>query len=223
MKKSEEKMTSLFDLGKPRVSEPKPLGHLYTMYICGEILSADNYIEHFEIIRNADEHDAVKLHINSYGGDLMTAIQFLRAMAESEATIIASVEGQCMSAATMIFLAAHSYEISEHSLFMFHNYSGGTMGKGGEMYDHIINERKWSEKIVHRVYEGFLTEGEIQSILDNKDIWMDGEEVIKRIEAKLEQQKAIQDATTTAKEPVKPKAAPRKSPAVKKKAPTGKK
>jgi ATP-dependent protease ClpP protease subunit len=128
-----------------------------------------------------------------------------------------------MSAATMIFLAAHSYEISEHSLFMFHNYSGGTMGKGGEMYDHIINERKWSEKIVHRVYEGFLTEGEIQSILDNKDIWMDGEEVIKRIESKLEQQKSIQDATTTAKEPVKPKAAPRKSPAVKKKAPTGKK
>jgi ATP-dependent protease ClpP protease subunit len=199
MKKSEEKVTSLFDFGKPRVGEPKPLGHLYTMYICGEIMAADNYIEHFETLRNADSSDVVKIHINSYGGDLMTAIQFLRAMAESDAAIIASVEGQCMSAATMIFLAAHAYEISEHSLFMFHNYSGGTMGKGGEMYDHIVNEREWSKKIVSRVYDGFLTESEITSILDNKDIWMDGEEVAKRLDKKVKKDNDAEDALEAAK------------------------
>jgi hypothetical protein len=40
-----------------------------------------------------------------------------------------------MSAATMIFLCADTYEVSEHSMFMFHNYSSATFGKGGEMFD----------------------------------------------------------------------------------------
>ena len=69
-------------------------------------------------------------------------------------------------------------------MFMFHNYSGIAIGKGGEMYDNIVHERKWSEKILRRTYENFLTEDEIKSILDNKDIWMEGDEVIKRLEMK---------------------------------------
>ena len=73
---------------------------------------------------------------------------------------------------------------------MFHNYSGGTFGKGGEMYDQLVNERKWSENIIRKVYEGFLTEPEIRSILDNKDIWMGGEEVVNRLNKR---KKALQN------------------------------
>jgi ATP-dependent Clp protease protease subunit len=169
-----------------RSVDVKPIGNLITIYLCGEITEPENYIGAFEAIRYAGENDIVKFNINSPGGDLFTTIQFIRAIAECKAMVVASAEGACMSAATMIFLSADKYEISEHCLFMFHNYSGGTMGKGGEMYDHIVNERKWSEKIVHRVYDGFLTDAEIQSILDNKDIWMEGEEVMKRLTKKID-------------------------------------
>jgi ATP-dependent protease ClpP protease subunit len=169
-----------------RSVDVKPIGNLITIYLSGEITESENYISAFEAIRYAGENDIVRFNINSPGGDLFTTIQFIRAIAECKAMVVASAEGACMSAATMIFLSADKYEISEHCLFMFHNYSGGTMGKGGEMYDHIINERKWSEKIVHRVYDGFLTDVEIQSILDNKDIWMEGEEVMKRLTQKID-------------------------------------
>jgi ATP-dependent protease ClpP protease subunit len=108
----------------------------------------------------------------------------MRVLVETPAQVICSVEGACMSAATMIFLSGNAFEISEHSMFMFHNYSSMIFGKGGEMYDNIIHERKWSEKIMRQVYSGFLTEIEIKAILDNKDIWMDGEEVIKRLKTK---------------------------------------
>jgi ATP-dependent protease ClpP protease subunit len=163
---------------------PKPLGLLHTFYISGVIEDSKEYNEWFDIIRHANDNDMIKFHINSPGGDLFTAIQFMRVMTESNATLIASVEGACMSAATMIFLCADQFEISEHSMFMFHNYSGIAIGKGGEMYDNIVHERKWSEKILRRTYENFLTEDEIKSILDNKDIWMEGDEVIKRLEMK---------------------------------------
>ena len=183
----EEKLSSLFgldDAKKPR--QPKILGQLYTFYLVGEITTPDDYVEWYEIIRNATENDVIKIHINSPGGNLFTAVQFMRVMGESQARIIASVEGACMSAATMVFLSADGFEISEHSMFMFHNYSGGTIGKGGEMYDNIMYERKWSDKFMRGIYVDFLTSEEIKSILDNKDIWMEPEEVFKRLNKKEE-------------------------------------
>ena len=177
----DDKIIDLSDLGRPR---PKPLGLLHTFYVSGVIEDPKEYNEWFDIIRNASDNDAIKLHINSPGGDLFTAIQFMRVLSETNATVIASVEGACMSAATMIFLNAHQFEISEHSMFMFHNYSGIAIGKGGEMYDNITHERKWSEKIMRNVYKDFLTEDEIKAILENKDIWMEGEEVLKRLKSK---------------------------------------
>ena len=124
-------------------------GHVHEFYITGTIESADEYSEWFHTIRNANATDVVKLHINSPGGDLWTAIQFVHVLAETEATIQIVVEGACMSAATLLFLMGHEFEVSPHAMFMIHNYSGGSLGKGGEMYDNIVHERKWSENLLH--------------------------------------------------------------------------
>lgn len=163
-----------------------PISQRHSFYLSGVIKSPDNYTKWFHAIRNAGEDDVCVIHINSPGGDAATAIQFMRVIAESKATIVASVEGNCMSAATMVFLSADSYQISEHSCFMFHNYSGISMGKGGELYDNIIFERKWSERMLKSVYEHFLTEKEIEEILNNRDIWMDGDEVAERLKKRAE-------------------------------------
>jgi ATP-dependent protease ClpP protease subunit len=195
----------------------KPIGSLHTFYLSGSIDGPEEYVSWFELMRNAGEHDAIQIHINSYGGDLFTAIQFLRAIADTEAHVICSVEGACMSAATMIFLAADSFEVSEHSIFMFHNYSGGTFGKGGEMIDQLQHERKWSQHLLQRIYKEFLTEGEINSLLDNKDIWMDGEEVLKRLTKRNDIfQKMLKKTTQTAKKPAAKKPAAKKPAAAKK-------
>lgn len=170
---------------KPRDSfRDRPLAKISEYYVSGDIESPEEYTEWFDHIRNLSQNDVLKIHINSYGGDLFTAIQFMRVLQESEAQIVTSVEGACMSAATMIFLQGHQFEVSSHSVFMFHNYSGGTIGKGGEMIDQLLHERSWSEKLLKEVYVDFLTDKEIESILNNKDIWMDGDEVIGRLKKK---------------------------------------
>jgi len=86
-----------------------------------------------------------------------------------------------MSAATLIFLAADEFQIAPHSMFMFHNYSGASFGKGGEMYDNVVHERKWSEKLLMDMYSDFLTKSEIEALLNNKDIWMDSDDVVTRL------------------------------------------
>jgi ATP-dependent protease ClpP protease subunit len=171
----------------------KNTSNVYEFYLSGEIEDASEYSEWFDIIRNARLGDVVKIYINSCGGDLYTALQFLRVLSESSAHVITSVEGACMSAATMIFLHGDEFEVTPHSLFMFHNYSAGVFGKGGEMFDQLQFERSWSENFLRDVYHDFLTPDEIKSMLDNKDIWLTSEQVLARIDLVLAKVAAEQE------------------------------
>lgn len=161
-------------------SYKKVAAQLYEFYLSGAITVPEDYVEWFDTIRNATENDTVKIYINSQGGVVDTAIQFMRVLSETEAHVICSVEGSCMSAATMVFLCAQEFEITPFSLFMMHNYSGGMFGKGAELYDQAVFERKWSTEYFRYIYKDFLEEAEITSLLDNKDIWLTSTEVMER-------------------------------------------
>jgi ATP-dependent protease ClpP protease subunit len=176
-------------------------GNLIEFYLCGEIGDPEDYIEWFHIINNARESDIIKININSPGGNLFTAVQLLQAFQMSNAHLVMNVAGACMSAATLIFLAGDEYLVNEHSAFLFHNYSGGVIGKGGEMYQSVIHQRKWSEHILRKAYKNFLTEEEIDSLIDDKDIWMDCNVVVERLNARnalLEVEAAAVEAAAAA-------------------------
>lgn len=192
-----------------------PVARQHSLYLCGPILEPQNYTKWFHLLRHCSENDVIMLHINSPGGDASTAIQFMRAMMDCQATIVASVEGNCMSAATMIFLAADLFQVSEHSMFMFHNYSGFSYGKGGEMFDSITHERRWSKGLLEGCYKDFLTPEEIGSMLDGKDIWMDADEATARLikRAEIREKQEEQEEKAAAKPARK---APAKRPARKK-------
>lgn len=159
----------------------QPTAAKHDFYLSGDVLRAENYVEWFNIIRNAGPNDLITFYINSYGGDMYCALQFMSAIRETEAHTLCKVEGACMSAATMIAMMCDSFMVSPESVWMVHNYSGGTVGKGGEMADQIEFERRWSAKFIEEVYEHFLTTHEIEKVLDGKDIWMDADDVIERL------------------------------------------
>jgi ATP-dependent protease ClpP protease subunit len=214
-------MAETIEFGRPKVHQngyfpTKALANVYEFYLTGQIESAETYVEWFDAIRHATEHDVVKIYINSIGGDLFTAIQFMRVLSDTAATVICSVEGACMSAATMIFMCADSFEVTPHSIFMFHNYSGGTIGKGGEMIDQLVHERKWSERLMNEIYQDFLTHDEIQSMLNNKDLWMDGEEVVRRMHLRIASIQASMEEEVKPKRKAPVKKAPAKKPVAKK-------
>lgn len=157
-------------------------GAIKEYYLSEEIGDPSDFISWFHDIRNSRPTDVIKIHINCPGGNLFTTIQFMQALSETEAHIIVSVEGACMSAATLIFLMADEYTITDHSMFLFHNYSAGTAGKGGEMYHGMVHERNWSAKLFKDLYSDFLSDVEIKDMLEDKDIWMDASQVLDRLE-----------------------------------------
>ena len=168
----------------PSTVYEKPVARMFDFYLTGDIKEAREYQDWNQILRTASETDAVVIHINSPGGDLFTIIQMMRSMAESPATVVASVEGMCMSAATLLFLSADVCEISEHSHFMFHTYSSGNWGKGSEQLANVQADDKWARHLFNTVYKDFLSVKEIKEIVDGKDLWMNPAEVKKRLEAR---------------------------------------
>jgi len=163
-----------------------PDSFTYEFYLDGTIDTANLYTEWFDDIRKASDVDTIIIHINSYGGDLDTTVQMMRALQETSATVVCSIEGACMSAATMIFLVADTYEVSPHSTFMIHNFSAGYAGKGGSIYSQAHYQKEWFAKLVKETYIGFLSEDEINSILDDKDIWLQMNEVVSRCKKLIE-------------------------------------
>lgn len=178
------------------------IAHIHELYLVGELGDAEGYIEWFHLIRHANADDVIVIHINCPGGDGATAIQFMRVIQECEATVIASIEGDCMSAATMIALSCDQFIIADHSRFMVHNYSAMAMGKGNEMYDHITAERTWSEKLIKDSYQDFLTDSEILQVLEGKDFWLAKDDVLRRLERK---KKATLKKIKSSRKKLKPK------------------
>lgn len=178
--------TSLADLMKAKPMYVTPNGRKYEFYLSGEITEADNYVDWFNQIRNTNENDLIVININSSGGSLFTAIQLMSVLEDSNAKKLINVEGACMSAATLILLCGDAYSISPFALFMFHDYSGGVVGKGGEMKNQIDSQRKWSECIYRDVYEDFLTNEEIEGILKGTDLWLHSDDVMKRLNSKIQ-------------------------------------
>jgi ATP-dependent protease ClpP protease subunit len=175
----------------------RPTGQILDFYLNSTIGSPEEYAEWNQILRSSGEQDVVYLHINCYGGQALTAVQLMRAISESRATVVASVEGACMSAATFLFLMADVCEISDHSIFMFHNFSGGTIGKGNEMMAQVHHNDKWARNLMESIYQDFFTQEEIDSILEGKDYWLSPDEVTERLQKRndiLEKQK-IADET----------------------------
>lgn len=162
----------------------RPLSTLLDVYIIGDIEEPENYIEVFDKIRSMGELDVIKLHINSCGGYLSTGVQFMRCLRDTPARVIASVEGDCMSCATILLLAATSFEISDHSSILCHHYRGGTAGRGNQMRDQLMFETRWSEKLFRHVYADFLTEEEITGMIEGKEIFLDSDETIERLKTR---------------------------------------
>lgn len=163
------------------------------IYISGEILSPENYIREFQQIRTATKDDIITLRLNTTGGRIDTAIQFIRAMQDSEATIIASMEGSCLSAGSMIFLKADYFEVSDYSIMLCHNYSGGTRGKGHEIYAQATFEQPWAHRMLNKIYKGFLSKKEIKSVVSGTDLWLTSDEVLIRCQALLEYRESLQE------------------------------
>lgn len=158
--------------------------HDYVLYI-DDLSWLEDHQERLQLIRMATPDDSIRIVINSPGGAVAIAMAYVNAMAESAANIVTHAEGQVCSAGTILWLASEERTVSPLTMFMFHNYQGGTWGDGANMHSQILFEKAYFERLIGRFYGDVLTEEEISRIGGGGQVWMDEVEVLGRTNAVL--------------------------------------
>jgi len=152
-------------------------------YLIDEITTNDKYVPLIHTLNVLSSNDKITIHICSPGGMVDTALQIMYAMDQCEAEITTIAEGLCASAATYIWLSGHNIYSAPHSSFLFHTCSYGEFGKFNEVNDRHGFFTTWFEKIMKKIYKGFLTDEEIDQMNSGKDFWFDAEAAMNRLQA----------------------------------------
>jgi ATP-dependent protease ClpP protease subunit len=166
------------------------LSNNYQINITGEIGPPDLYIEELSAIRNAGEGDSIEIFLNTPGGHVNTGAQFVSAIQNSKATVIAHLESECHSAGTYIALACDGLVVYDNAFMLIHNYSGGSYGKGDDSLEQVKSTRDWIRDMMRRTYVPFLSEKELDSVFDNKDIYLRADDIKKRWDRVVEDREA---------------------------------
>ena len=139
--------------------------------------------EIFNELWNAKEHDTLELRINSRGGLVNEGSQFysvIKNKFKGKTTTILDSCGYSMGALT--FCMGDKRIVTLRSDLMFHDYSGGIAGKGGEIKSRFKHSTKHLRAFFKDVIleNKFLSQKEFDDMLIGKDFWMDTKELCKR-------------------------------------------
>jgi ATP-dependent protease ClpP protease subunit len=124
----------------------------------------------------------LELVFSSDGGDMTTALAIINAIHESKVHCHGSLLTHAHSAAGIIFLACSSHSVSMNSTLMIHEQqSCGIGGKASDLSAYVDFETKQHRRLMKRVYEGFLSDAELDQVLNGKEMWMGDSEVVDRL------------------------------------------
>lgn len=153
---------------------------IYDILLDEEVREPKYYRDAFHVLRTAQEQDLVRININSPGGMLSSAIAFRNSIKECACPVIAIIEGECHSAASMVSLSCDDIEVKDFTSSLVHQASFGSMGTTSNIQAHVDFTAKQTQKFVREVYEHYLTEAEIDEVLKGREIWLDDEEMRER-------------------------------------------
>lgn len=170
-------------LGRFEVATGSPIiSNVYHFNLHGYIDECHYYSDILQVMRNANDGDIINIHINSPGGMIGTAVQLLNWMEQTKATIVAHLEAECHSAATLIFLAADEWVVYDNALLLFHTYTAGMWGEGHKMESQLLATKEWVRSISDKYYKNFLTPEELELMQNGKDYWFTTKDVLERLE-----------------------------------------
>ena len=155
----------------------------YEFYLDEDIRSPRYYRSLVDVLLNvATPADVIVLNINSDGGNLDSAVAIIEALKRTQAETVAVITGRCCSASSLIALSCRNIDVGEFAVLMVHEVTFGAGGSTKDVKGQGEFEHRMIEKLYKSVYKHFLTEKEIEDVLDNRTIWMDSEEILERLE-----------------------------------------
>jgi ATP-dependent protease ClpP protease subunit len=166
-----------------RLFEVSPKHMRYRVYI-GRFFELKKGLHSvFNELKSAKENDVLEFMIDSGGGFVNEGMQFYNIMQEKfHGRTVAYLDNKGYSMGAMLFSMASKRVVYPYSDFMYHNYAGGAVGKGGEIKARLEHTSRKLEAFFHDIIvkQGFLSEEEYEQMLVGQDYWMGAKELCKR-------------------------------------------
>ena len=174
------------------VAAEQVVSNVFHVHMDEEIVDNSYYRNLITLLNNATQDDVFVIHISSGGGLVDSAVSICNAIRTTEAQTISVIQSYACSAASLFTMVTDSVIAMPHSYVMIHPamYSYGEdmkkLRKFVEFHDKRLME------MFHDFYEGFLSEDEIESMVENSmEIWLTADEVIDRLNNRDGDQEAV--------------------------------
>lgn len=140
------------------------------------------------------EHDQLEFRINTYGGNLDSTLALVNVIQNTEADVIAYIDGVAASAGSIIALSCPTVHVAPHATMMVHSAFGGSTGILNNLANHSSFIDKQVRTLMKDVYSGFLTDDELEQVYLGRELWFNSEEICTRLERRFEFQREQHEA-----------------------------
>lgn len=153
----------------------------YTIYL-GDTVGHNSarYLKLLQTLKNAQEGDIIHIHMSNFGGACHVGFRIAHNIKASKAKVHMHVEAPCYSMGAILAVCGDELTMCPGTFLMFHNYSGGESGKGGEMKMAIKEYSKHFRDSLEYFCSPFLTEDEITKLVKDIDVYIHARNYKKR-------------------------------------------
>lgn len=143
-------------------------------------VTAKSFID--QLSKLADQVSTIRVHINSPGGDVFSALNIANALREQAAskgrTVETVVDGLAASAATIIMMAGSVVRIADNGMVMVHNPWTVAVGNAADMRKLADDMDKIRNTIVATYkWHSSLSDEDLIALMD-AETWMDADEAV---------------------------------------------
>ena len=145
------------------------------LYIFGDITSYPWYedeVSAYGLVKQLQDMDAdhIKVHINSYGGEVKEGLAIYNALKDSKMKVTTICDGFACSAASVVFMAGDERIIKEASLLMIHNAWTFAQGDSNALRKQADNLEKITQASVNAYKSrATISEDEIKELMNKTE------------------------------------------------------
>jgi len=173
---------------------PNKLGYSYrqevrshvTVHLNQPFMQPEYYDNVVDALRRASPEDVFEFILNTPGGRYDGLISLLDAIECSDALVIANIIGDCSSAGSIFALKCDQVRLGKYAEMLCHVSRYGFNGKSPDNVSHVMHTAKVTENLMREAYEGFLSESEIQEVISGKELYLDSDQIMERLEKREE-------------------------------------
>lgn len=165
----------------------KNFSNTFRVFLDEPITEPSKYRNVINTLERATENDVVEIRLNTPGGNYYTTMALYNAILNCPAHTRAILDGEACSGGSMILLACDEVVVMKNTYMMCHAASWGDWGDMKKLRNSTTFSFEQIRKTLYDVYEGFLTNEEIEQMIEHSlEYWFGDEEIIERLKNRQE-------------------------------------